>query len=84
MNGKIALITGAARRIGEAIARAFVQESAHVYLTDMQLAIAYSASELFPKLYDHAREAPTSSHTGVPTSLNAILLLLERLKRLWK
>lgn len=35
MNGKIALITGAARGIGEAIARAFVQEGAYVFLTDI-------------------------------------------------
>ena len=35
LTGKIALITGAARGIGEAIARAFVHEGAHVYVTDV-------------------------------------------------
>lgn len=33
--GKVALISGAARGIGEAIARSFVQEGAFVYLTDI-------------------------------------------------
>ncbi|MEM6336318.1 MAG: SDR family NAD(P)-dependent oxidoreductase, partial [Bacteroidota bacterium] len=33
LNGKTALVTGAARGIGEAIARAFVAEGAHVLLT---------------------------------------------------
>ncbi len=32
---KIALVTGAAQGIGEAIARAFVAEGATVYLTDI-------------------------------------------------
>lgn len=36
MNGKIALITGAARGIGEAIARTFAREGADVYLTDIE------------------------------------------------
>ncbi|MEM1271262.1 MAG: glucose 1-dehydrogenase [Bacteroidota bacterium] len=36
LNGKTALVTGAARGIGEAIARAFVAEGAHVLLTDLR------------------------------------------------
>ena len=35
LQGKIALVTGAARGIGEAIARAFVDEGATVYLSDI-------------------------------------------------
>lgn len=35
LQGKIALITGAARGIGEAIARAFIDEGARVYLSDI-------------------------------------------------
>jgi NAD(P)-dependent dehydrogenase (short-subunit alcohol dehydrogenase family) len=35
LSDKVALITGAARGIGEAIARAFVREGADVYLTDI-------------------------------------------------
>lgn len=35
LNGKIALVTGAARGIGEGIARAFVREGATVWLTDI-------------------------------------------------
>ncbi|HEY6456962.1 MAG TPA: SDR family oxidoreductase [Steroidobacteraceae bacterium] len=36
LSGKIALITGAARGIGEAMARAFVHEGAYVYVTDIE------------------------------------------------
>lgn len=35
LSGKIALVTGAARGIGAAIARSFVEEGAFVYLTDI-------------------------------------------------
>jgi NAD(P)-dependent dehydrogenase (short-subunit alcohol dehydrogenase family) len=36
MDGKIALVTGAARGIGAAIARSFVREGADVWLTDIE------------------------------------------------
>ena len=35
LNGKVAVITGAARGIGEAVARVFVQQGAFVYVTDI-------------------------------------------------
>src|ERR1700722_12121062 len=37
LKGRTALITGAAQGIGEAIARAFIQEGAFVILTDVKL-----------------------------------------------
>jgi NAD(P)-dependent dehydrogenase (short-subunit alcohol dehydrogenase family) len=39
LQGKIALITGAARGIGEAIARAFADEGAFVLVTDLNDAL---------------------------------------------
>lgn len=47
--GKIALITGAARGIGEAIACAFVSEGAFVYLTDINDEPGSAASERLGK-----------------------------------
>lgn len=44
LEGKIALISGAARGIGEAIARAFVHEGALVYLTDIQGTLGEAAA----------------------------------------
>lgn len=49
---KIALVTGAARGIGEAIARAFLSEGAHVILTDVDDA---GGQRVASELGDHAR-----------------------------
>lgn len=54
LDGKTALITGAAQGIGEAIARAFVAEGATVHLTDINdVPGAALASKLGPKAHYH-------------------------------
>lgn len=45
LDGKVALVTGAARGIGEAIARAFVSEGAHVVLTDIKDRLGRAVSD---------------------------------------
>ncbi len=55
LNGKVALISGAARGIGEAIARAFVTEGANVLVTDINDEQGQSVAESLgtSALYQH-------------------------------
>lgn len=52
LDGKTALVTGAARGIGEGIARAFLAEGAHVWLTDIDDRLGRALTE---ELGEHAR-----------------------------
>lgn len=45
LEGKTALVTGAARGIGAAIASAFVENGAFVYLTDIDDALGESVAD---------------------------------------
>ena len=69
MEGKIALVTGAARGIGAAIARSFVREGADVRLTDIEqdagerLAAELGVQATFTRL-DVREEADWSCHGG--------------------
>jgi len=55
LNHRIALVTGAGRGIGEAIARAFHREGAHVLITDIN---ADSANALAAELGERAESLP--------------------------
>ncbi len=52
LNNKIAVVTGAARGIGEAIANAFIVEGAFVYLTDINDELG---GKVASRLGDHAK-----------------------------
>jgi NAD(P)-dependent dehydrogenase (short-subunit alcohol dehydrogenase family) len=55
LEGKIALVTGAARGIGEAIARAFAAEGANVYLTDINDLLGAAVAEQIGPLATYHR-----------------------------
>jgi NAD(P)-dependent dehydrogenase (short-subunit alcohol dehydrogenase family) len=73
LEGKIALVTGAARGIGEAIARAFVDNGATVYVTDLNdsLGEAVAASLGEHAIYAHLDVREESHWRAVTTRILA-------------
>ncbi len=78
LSGKIALVTGAARGIGAAIARAFVDEGATVWLTDLDI----DAAEVEARTLGSAAHALTLDVRSEDDWRAAIAAVLERHARL--
>jgi len=55
LQGKIALVTGAARGIGEAIAHAFLNEGASVYLSDINDELGFTTAEKLGRSAQYVR-----------------------------
>ncbi len=65
LNGKIALVTGAARGIGQAIAARFVREGAFVILADLDEAAGQAAANAWPETQARFVHADVSSSSDV-------------------
>jgi NAD(P)-dependent dehydrogenase (short-subunit alcohol dehydrogenase family) len=71
LTGKVALITGASRGIGEAIALAYVQAGAKVVLASRKQA---DLDDVAQRIKDAGGEAlPVAAHTGDPTAVTAMV-----------
>ncbi|GAA0780570.1 L-iditol 2-dehydrogenase [Roseibium denhamense] len=78
LNGKTALITGAARGIGLAFAKAYIAEGASVAIADIDLAKAREAArELGPKAV--AIKIDVSSQTSIENAVEATIASLGRI-----
>lgn len=64
LEGRIALVTGAANGIGRAIARRFAAEGAHVYLVDVDGAAAEAAAEAMQSEGGNARAVAADVSRG--------------------
>jgi NAD(P)-dependent dehydrogenase (short-subunit alcohol dehydrogenase family) len=69
--GKVALVTGAGRGIGAAIARAFAAEGAAVVLAELDGATAQSTSREIGKAYEGAKTLAVQTDVTQPASVRA-------------
>src|SRR5438874_7560790 len=76
LQGKTALITGAARGIGAAIARRFAEEGARVIVNDLSLEAARATAE---KLGGHGLAADVSDSASVAAMFAEVAKLSPRL-----
>jgi 3-oxoacyl-[acyl-carrier protein] reductase len=76
LQGKTALITGAARGLGAAIARRFTDEGAKVIVNDLSLDAARNTAE---KLNGHGMAADVSDSTSVAAMFAEVSRLVPRL-----
>jgi NAD(P)-dependent dehydrogenase (short-subunit alcohol dehydrogenase family) len=71
LSGKVALVTGASRGIGEAIALAYAQAGAKVVLTSRKQADLDNVAQ---RIHEAGGEAlPLAAHTGDPEAVTAIV-----------
>lgn len=71
LSGKVALITGASRGIGEAIALAYVQAGAKVVLASRKQADLDGVAQCISEIGGEA--LPLAAHTGDPSAVTAIV-----------
>jgi NAD(P)-dependent dehydrogenase (short-subunit alcohol dehydrogenase family) len=77
LDGRRAIVTGAARGIGAAAARRFCEEGARVVLIDLDSAVAATAAELQEAGHDaYARAADVTDETAVRTVIDEAAELL--------
>jgi len=82
LSGRVALVTGASRGIGSAIAEALAEQGANVVLSSRKQADLDSEAERINVLYQE-RATPIAAHSGRPEDLERLVkAVVERFSRI--